>query len=76
MVYTAYLEKQKLVNLLLPFKLLILFAWYSLLNLNTNKTSVLYLSTEMNPSETISRINFMKCNLEENKFLYTFQKTI
>lgn len=42
------------------------------LNLNTNKTSVLYLSTEMNPSETISRINFMECNLEENKFLYTF----
>lgn len=42
------------------------------LNLNTNKTAVLYLSTEMNPSETISRINFMECNLKENKFLYTF----
>ena len=42
------------------------------LNLKTNKTPVLYLSTEMNPSETISRINFMKCNLKENDFLYTF----
>ena len=42
------------------------------LNLKTNKTAVLYLSTEMNPSETISRINFMECNLKENNFLYTF----
>lgn len=42
------------------------------LNLKTNKTPILYLSTEMNPSETISRINFMKCNLMENNFLYTF----
>ena len=36
------------------------------LNLKTNKTAVLYLSTEMNPSETISRINFMGYNLKEN----------
>ena len=42
------------------------------LNLRTNKTPVLYLSTEMNPSETISRINFMECSLKENNFLYTF----
>ena len=26
----------------------------------------------MNPSETISRINFMGCNLKDNNFLYTF----
>lgn len=36
------------------------------LNLKTRKTPVLYLSTEMNPSETISRINFMKFNLKKN----------
>lgn len=45
---------------------------FSFLNLNVNKTPVLYLSTEMNPTETISRINFMNCNLKENNFLYTF----
>ncbi len=42
------------------------------LNLKSNKTAILYLSTEMNPSETISRINFMKFNFKENDFLYTF----
>ena len=45
---------------------------FPFLNLNVNKTPVLYLSTEMNPTETISRINFMNCNLKENNFLYTF----
>lgn len=42
------------------------------LNLKTNKTPILYLSIEMNPSETTSRINFMKFNLKGNDFLYTF----
>lgn len=42
------------------------------IGLKTNKTPVLYLSTEMNPNETINRINFMGCNLNEDKFLYTF----
>ena len=42
------------------------------LNLKTNKTPVLYLSTEMNPSETISRIKFMNLKLKDNDFLYTF----
>lgn len=42
------------------------------LDLKTNKTPVLYLSTEMNPSETISRINLMNCNLTQNNFFYEY----
>lgn len=42
------------------------------LNLRTNKTPVLYLSTEMNPTETINRINFMECSLSDDNFFYTF----
>ena len=44
----------------------------SFLDLKTNKTPVLYLSTEMNPSETISRINLMNCKLNSNDFFYTY----
>ena len=44
----------------------------SFLNFKTIKTPVLYLSTEMNPTETISRIHFMNCNLNDNNFFYTF----
>ena len=44
----------------------------SFLNLKTNKTPVLYLSTEMNPSETISRIKFMELDLNDKDFFYTF----
>ena len=42
------------------------------LNLKTSKSPVLYLSTEMNPNETISRIDLMKCNLNNYNFFYTF----
>ena len=42
------------------------------LNLKTNKTPVLYLSTEMNPSETITRIELMNCKLNSNDFFYTY----
>ena len=45
---------------------------FSFLNLKTNKTPVLYLSTEMNPSETISRIKFMGLDLNDKDFFYTF----
>lgn len=45
---------------------------FPFLNLNTNKTPVLYLSTEMNPSETISRIKFMGLDLKDKDFFYTF----
>lgn len=44
----------------------------SFLNHSTNKSPVLYLSTEMNPTETINRIKFMNCKLDEDKFFYTF----
>lgn len=43
-----------------------------LLDLKTNKSPVLYLSTEMNPNETISRIKLMKLNLSNEDFLYTY----
>ena len=42
------------------------------LDLKTNKSPVLYLSTEMNPNETISRIKLMKLNLSNEDFLYTY----
>ena len=42
------------------------------LDLKTNKSPVLYLSTEMNPNETISRIKLMNLNLSNEDFLYTF----
>lgn len=42
------------------------------LDLKTNKTPILYLSTEMTPTETISRINYMGCDLKDNNFFYTF----
>ncbi len=42
------------------------------LDLKTNKSPVLYLSTEMNPNETISRIKLMNCNLSNEDFLYTY----
>ena len=42
------------------------------LDLKTNKSPVLYLSTEMNPNETISRMELMKCNLSNEDFLYTY----
>ena len=42
------------------------------LDLKTNKSPVLYLSTEMNPNETISRIKLMKLNLSNEEFLYTY----
>lgn len=42
------------------------------LNLNTIQSPVLYLSTEMNPTETISRIHFMGLHLNKEKFFYTF----
>jgi len=45
---------------------------FPFLNLKTNKTPVLYLSTEMNPSETINRIKFMDLNLNDKDFFYTF----
>lgn len=45
---------------------------FPFLNLKTNKTPVLYLSTEMNPSETINRIKFMELNLSNKDFFYTF----
>ena len=45
---------------------------FPFLNLKTNKTPVLYLSTEMNPSETISRIKFMELDLNDKDFFYTF----
>ena len=45
---------------------------FPFLNLRTNKTPVLYLSTEMNPSETINRIKFMELNLSNKDFFYTF----
>ena len=40
------------------------------LDKDTNKTPILYISTEMTPIEIIERTKFMKFNLEEN-FLYT-----
>lgn len=43
-----------------------------LLDLKTNKSPVLYLSTEMNPNETISRIKLMGLNLSNEDFLYTY----
>ena len=42
------------------------------LDLKTNKSPVLYLSTEMNPNETISRIKLMNLNLSNEEFLYTY----
>ena len=42
------------------------------LDLKTNKSPVLYLSTEMNPNETISRMELMNLNLSNEDFLYTF----
>ena len=42
------------------------------LDLKTNKSPVLYLSTEMNPNETISRIKLMNLNLSNEDFLYTY----
>ena len=45
---------------------------FPFLNLKTNKIPVLYLSTEMNPSETINRIKFMELNLSNKDFFYTF----
>lgn len=42
------------------------------LDLKTNKSTVLYLSTEMNPNETISRIKLMNLHLSNEDFLYTF----
>lgn len=45
---------------------------FPFLDLKTNKTPVLYLSTEMNPTETMSRINLMECDFEDNNFFYTF----
>ena len=42
------------------------------LDLKTNKSPVLYLSTEMNPNETINRIKLMNLHLSNEDFLYTF----
>lgn len=42
------------------------------LDLKTNKTPVLYLSTEMNPTETISRTELMNCKLNSDDFFYTY----
>lgn len=42
------------------------------LDLKANKTPVFYLSAEMNPCETISRIELMNCKLSSNNFFYTY----
>lgn len=42
------------------------------LNLKTKKHPVLYLSTEMTPSDTISRIDLMNLNLNDNFFQFDF----
>ncbi len=44
------------------------------LDLKTNKTPVLYLSTEMNPTETISRTELMNCKLNSDDFRISFIK--
>lgn len=42
------------------------------LNLKTKTHPVLYLSTEMTPSDTISRIDLMDLNLNDNSFQFDF----
>ena len=42
------------------------------LNLKTKKHPVLYLSTEMTSSDTISRIDLMDLNLNDNSFQFDF----